>query len=720
MAQENKARCIASVLIGSAVVLSLFAFSTTSLYKRFSYAAADFRWTHCAGKIAVDDDVVIVAIDDYSISNLSEKFNYPWPWPRQFYGIVLDYFAQAEAKSVSFDLLFSLPEVARLDINSEESEKAFVKGVKDFGHTVLGENLSDAVRTGQEAPHPAALVFDHADRMPLLEYRSSERLIPSLSESAAAIGIVNFHTDEDGVCRRMPLIFNVGDSYLPQLSFAAYLLAENDRVVSYDSKRNLLLTENRHFQLDHNGFFPVYWYGEGGGISGTFPYYSFYNLFIDATRFMEGQPPTIPIAELKGKHIIICATASGLLDLKPTPFSTSNSPFPGGEIHATLLNNLLNGRNIVEFSRIQLLAITLVLMVLLAYVFISRSLVPSIALALACVALSVGVGFMAFSRYQIDIDYTFPIFAVVFTSAFSSMYKMLVEGRKKREIRSIFSRYLNDDVINLLMENPDRVDLEGTELTGTVLFTDLQGFTTFSEDKSPRTLIKVLNRYFETVTSIVLDQKGMLDKYTGDGVMAIFGAPIARAEHARSACEVILAFRELGVNDLIPSEGDKISTRIGISTGPIVVGNLGSTRRMDFTAIGDTVNLAARLEGVNKAYGTTNIMSEYTYEQVKNEYAFRELDCIRVKGKRKPIRVFTLLDRVGTLSDAALAIEKRFEEAIAVYRERRWEEAAGLFNAVLELNPEDAPAKAYIDRCLLLQNSPDLVDDQGVFTFNTK
>ncbi len=316
--------------------------------------------------------------------------------------------------------------------------------------------------------------------------------------------------------------------------------------------------------------------------------------------------------------------------------------------------------------------------------------------------------------------YLFPILLILFSSAAAAMYKTLTEGLAKKQIKNIFSRYLHEDVINLLMENPDQVDLKGTEIHGTVLFTDLQGFTTFAEDKTPQELIDVLNKYFQVITNIVLDQNGMLDKYTGDGIMAIFGAPIEREDHAKAACEVILAFRDENVNQLISSHKGNILTRIGISSGPIVVGNLGSDRRMDFTAIGDTVNLSARLEGVNKAYGTTNIMSEYTWEAVKDDYFFRELDFIRVKGKNKPIRVFTIVARPEEMTEKMLAVETAFLTAINLFRKRKWEEARNAFKDVLTLNPYDSPAKAYIDRCNLLKTNPELIDDQGVFTFKTK
>ncbi|MDA8404835.1 MAG: CHASE2 domain-containing protein [Desulfobacteraceae bacterium] len=719
MEKEKTSPLVIAFFIGFCVVFTLYLFSHTMLYKRFVYDADDFRWKYCVRKDLADKNTVIVAIDDNSIAELSSKFNYRWPWPRQFYGIVVDYLKKAGAKSVVFDMLFTQSEVGRLDVDGTASEKAFADSMVDFGSAILGENLSMEMGSENQSWVGKELVFENSGKLPVETYPSVERPIPELAKSATAIGVVNLHPDEDGVCRRMPLVYNVNGKLHPQLSMAAYLKVANDEIVRYDDEKQQLVTRKKIIQLDRRGYFRIYWYGKGGPQE-VYDYESFYSVFISATQVKSGEKPLIPLSDFKGKNVLVCATASGLMDLKVTPFSSNNAPYPGGEIHATLFDNLLNGRDIRDVPNHWVRLVTLVLMVGLSYVFITMSLWPALGFALGLTVMFVAVSFFLFKHHMIQMNYIYPVFSVFFTSAASAMYKMLTEGQKKRQIKTIFSRYLHEDVINLLMEDPDKVNLHGTELVATVLFTDLQGFTTFAEDKSPQVLIDVLNQYFETVTGIVLDQNGMLDKYTGDGIMAIFGAPLAREGHAKSACEAILAFRDRGVNDLIPSPGAKILTRIGISTGPIVVGNLGSKRRMDFTAIGDTVNLSARLEGVNKAYGTTNIMSEFTWNYVKDDYYFRELDFIRVKGKNKPIRVFTLVDRTDAMTEKGLEIETAFKNAIACYRERKWEEAIGLFNQVLALNPDDLPSNAYIERCRLLQTSPDLVDEQGVFTFKTK
>ncbi len=709
-----------ALTLAVSVVLALYLFSHSRLYKRVELASDDFRWSYCARPDLADRDTVIVAIDDYSITNLAEQFNFSWPWPRQFYGIATDYLKKAGARSVTFDLLYTQSEVGRMDVDGTTSENDFARAMAESGFVILGENLladPGSRKTGNDGLK--GLVFDQSDLLPVDVFTSVETPIPVLAESAAAVGVVNFHADGDGVCRRLPLVFSVNGTLRPQLSLAAYLVSEKDSLVGYDPKKRELVTRKKRFPLDRNGYYTIYWYGKGGP-EGAYRYESFFNVFVSATQVMNGEKPVLPLSEFKDKNVVVCATASGLMDLKATPFSATDAPYPGGEIHATLFDNLKNSRAITPVSDYMVRAVTLTLMVLLAYVYITRSIGAALALSAVLASAPFALSFYLFKYHMVQMNFIFPVLSVLFTSMASAVYKTLTEGQKKRQIKAIFSRYLHEDVIDLLMKDPERVDLEGTELVATVLFTDLQGFTTFAEDKTPRTLITVLNRYFETVTGIVLDQGGMLDKYTGDGIMAIFGAPLPKEGHAKAACETILEFRDKGVNDLISTEGTKILTRIGISSGPIVVGNLGSSRNMDFTAIGDTVNLSARLEGVNKAYGTTNIMSEFTWEFVKDDYCFRELDYIRVKGKNKPIRVFTLVDRKDAMTPETLAIEERFQAAMEAYRARDWDGAIALFRDVLALNPEDPPSEAYIERCQLLETHPELVDEQGVFTFKTK
>ena len=692
-------------------------------YDGMSNSYTDFRWTQMYELNEADKDIVVIAMDQNSIKKISEKLNFNWPWPRQFYGIILDYLKKAQADTVVFDILFAESEVGRMDISGEESEAYFADAIKRYEKVILGNMVETDFSKTRPNVSKTAITFANSDKFPIQrEYKSPiQREYKSLSVPIAKfrknskMGVVKFNTDMDGVSRRSPLLYKVNGKFYPQLAFAAYLCSTNDKVIKYDDKNELLITQKTKFKLQ-NGQFIIKWYGPA---TKPYKYFSFYDVFRSATQDMQNQKPVIPLNEFKNKKIVVFATATGLLDFKSTPFS-SMGPYPGGEIHTTLLDNLLNGKHIFEAPRSLIIFLTMFLMFSISFIFIRNSLTIALIGLFVTISTIVLTDYLVFKYFKTYFDLIYPITAVIFACFGTAMYKMFYEGAEKRQIRNMFSRYLSGDVINILMENPDKVDLKGSEYTGTVLFTDLQGFTTYAEDKTPQQLITVLNNYFQIITDIVLEFKGLLDKYTGDGIMAVFGAPVPSKDHAKSACELILTFREKKVNELISTKDGNILTRIGICSGPIVVGNLGSDKRMDYTAIGDTVNLSARLEGVNKAYGTTNMLSESTWELVKNDYFFRELDFIRVKGKNLPIKVFTLIDRIDNISNQVQRVESAFKKALEIYRERKWDDAIDCFKDVLELDPDDQPSVAFIERCNLLKKNPDLVNSDGVFTFKTK
>ena len=715
---KNWPAMVASLATAFVATLVVGLFSLSPLYHNMQNAASDAALRMVTTRGMADPDIVVVAIDDASIENFSKAYGVHWPWPREFYGLVARYLSGAGAHAVVFDMLFTEKEVSRMDVDAEASEQAFAAAIADSGKVVLG-----AVVGHSDGPEGAGvqlspgMVFENSDTLNQPQYSRYTPPIAPLAAHANA-GVVNFLSDGDGTVRRMPFFFRVGDRLYPQLAFAAYLSSTSDKVLRYDRQRGELVTMKRTFTLDSQGNHTIYWYGKGGS-GGSYRYDSFYDTLRSAVQAMEGEAPVIPPESYRGKFVVVCGTASGLTDLKSTPF-TPQAPYPGGEIQATLLDNYLNGRGLRVLSADRLVVFSFIVSLIAAVAFTSSSFVVASLTTSLLFFLPLAASYALFRYNAISADFIFPIVALGLASSGAAVYRMVTEGAAKRQIRTVFSRYLHEDVINQIMKNPDKVSLDGVECFGTVLFTDLQGFTSFAEDKTPRELIKVLNDYFQVVTDIVLDQGGMLDKYTGDGIMAVFGAPVECRDHARAACEVILAFRQERVNEMIPSKRGNILTRIGISSGPVVVGNLGSERRMDFTAIGDTVNLSARLEGVNKAYGTTNMLSEQTWEQVKEEYFFRELDRIRVKGKNKPIRVFTLVDRLEDVSARRLAIEDAFQRALGAYRLKLWDEAIERFERVLTLDPEDNPSAAYIERCQLLKHTPELVDGDGVFTFKTK
>jgi len=289
----------------------------------------------------------------------------------------------------------------------------------------------------------------------------------------------------------------------------------------------------------------------------------------------------------------------------------------------------------------------------------------------------------------------------------------------------MFSRYINEEIILQLEHNPDQIKLGGAEIDATVLYTDIYNFTTISENKTPTELVEELNKYFETLVEIVFNYSGLLDKYTGDGIMALFGAPLYRSDHASLACHAAIAHKQYRnklkqKKNLTMTEQLHLKTRTGINSGKLIAGNIGSERRMDYTAIGDTVNLAARLEGVNKIYETNIIISEFTFEHVKEEFLCRELDSLRVKGRSQPTRIFEIISSFERLENK----DKPewiilYEEALSWYRKGDWQRAGRIFEELAEDPVNDTASAVLLKRCMYLMEFPPAKWD-GILTLEVK
>jgi adenylate cyclase len=303
-----------------------------------------------------------------------------------------------------------------------------------------------------------------------------------------------------------------------------------------------------------------------------------------------------------------------------------------------------------------------------------------------------------------------------------TVYRYVTEEREKKKVRGAFQYYLTASVVNEILKDPTKLKLGGDKKVLTVMFSDIRGFTSISEKLGPEELVHLLNEYLTAMTDMVFKYDGLLDKYIGDAIMAVFGAPLDQPDHALRACRTgIGMMSELRrLRERWAAEGrPDINIGIGINTGDMVVGNMGSQMRFDYTVMGDSVNLASRLEGTNKEYGTNIIISEFTYESVKGDLFCRELDAVRVKGKELPVRIFELL---GEMKDAAQWRDFvcRFDTGLAKYRAGLWDDAIAAFQGVLELRPADLPAKLYIDRCESLKKYPPGGEWDGVFTMTKK
>jgi adenylate cyclase len=448
--------------------------------------------------------------------------------------------------------------------------------------------------------------------------------------------------------------------------------------------------------------------------------FSAFNLIQSSLALQEGRKPIYSPESFRDKIVFVGFTAPGLFDLKPTPVS---SVTPGMAIHASLAANLLRGDLRVRISSPWVLALSLVLALGMA---VTVLLVPTL-WQLALLALTYGVvlviGVILSFQKNLWVDGILPALSMGLSFAMSTAFSYATEGRQKRQIKQAFSHYMSDLLIQDLLKHPEKLRLGGEKRILTVFFSDLAGFTSMSEKLAPEEVVTLLNRYLTAMTDILLASGGIIDKYEGDAIMAFWGAPVPQEDHATRACLAALdnqarmtELREEFSRMNLPP----VFARIGINTGEMIIGNMGSSQRFDFTVIGDSVNLASRLEGAGKEYGTSIIISEDTYLQTRDAVEVRELDFLQVKGKQQPVRIYELLARKGELDPQKARGYAIFAEGLALYRKAQWEEAIRRFQQALELAPDDGPAKTFIRRCQTYKENLPAGEWDGVYRLTTK
>ncbi len=434
----------------------------------------------------------------------------------------------------------------------------------------------------------------------------------------------------------------------------------------------------------------------------------------------EGRKPALDPARFKDKTVFIGMTAAGLLDNRPSPVSPV---FPGTEILAAATDNLVN-RDFLKTCGTGS-ALALILAGLLAAGLASRLSKyawMSFGLALAASAALAGVAVAAF-RHGLLLDVAAPQLALWLGFAAASAWSYAVEGRQHRYIQGAFGHYLSPEIVRRISESPESLRLGGERREVTFYFSDIAGFTTFSEKLEPEALTKLMNTYLGEMTDTVLETGGTLDKYIGDAVMAFWGAPLPMDGHALVACKVALTNQKKLVRlreEWAKAGWPPVHNRIGLNSGPAIIGNMGSPKRFSYTAIGDNVNLASRLEGANKPYGTGIMISESTRLAAGDAIEVRELDYIKVKGKNLPIRVFELLGLKGETDPKLLAKARRFEAGLAHLRARRLDEAEAAFRAVVAEHGPDDSCELFLERCAEVRAEPPPPDWDGSFALTEK
>ncbi|MBT3273619.1 MAG: CHASE2 domain-containing protein [Spirochaetales bacterium] len=422
------------------------------------------------------------------------------------------------------------------------------------------------------------------------------------------------------------------------------------------------------------------------------------------------------------KFIFIGYTGTSTTDIGVNPFQEE---YMNVGTHASVVNTILAGRFLDHFPWWYSLLLGLIVSVPITLLLQKLKPVPLLITGAGFVVVIMAGIYLLFFFTGMYINLITPSLYVLFTFLALSVTKFVQTEQEKGFIRNAFAHYLSTDVINDLIQNPEKLNLGGEKKHLTAMFTDLRGFSTVSEQLDPHDLVSLLNQYLTEMSDVILDQRGTIDKFEGDAILAFFGAPVEYADHAERACYAAVKMKSLEVelNKRIMQNGSSpapLLTRIGVNTGDIVVGNMGTTQKMDYTMMGNAVNLAARLEGVNKQYGTWILVSEPTYNELDGGYTVRKLDRVRVVGISEPIRLYELIEKSNFTSKTTLEIVEHFDEALEQFENREWEKTLKMLTEILRIDPEDGPANLYKTRCTKYLKTPPAAKWDGVFSLTEK
>ncbi|MEE8348853.1 MAG: adenylate/guanylate cyclase domain-containing protein [Acidobacteriota bacterium] len=638
----------------------------------------DYMMSTLRGPLTASEDIVIVAIDETSLSEFDDLYQLRWPWPRSVHGELIRILNEAGARAIIFDVIFA-------GESYPEEDDLMAAAIAESRVPVILGATEDQVTD----PRFGTLI---------------QQLLPldKFTDADAKVGYATIHPDSDQVLRQARLSVNGR----PSLSLQAFYSLGGEPF-DLDS-----LPVSRYQGEDPEVFIN---YLGGARHIDTVSYYQ-------AFQYQD----YLALERLQDK-IVFVGRAMAVDDLSerrmekdsfPTPFSLVGSALmPGTEVHANGLATLLEGNFIDQTTLPQIWIVMVLLAVLISAIVIGFSsfkwkILLSIGVMLGYLV-GVSLIFVHLSYWLYSVQ---PMFVMLSVFGLNTLYQYRQGEKERAHIRKALTGYVSKQVMQEVMKHPDALELGGIQVNATVLFSDIAGYSKISEKLTPKELFTTLNEYFTRIGDVIMEQEGMINKYIGDAVMAIWNTPIAHQSHAALACQAALDMKR--VVDEMP---DEVQARIGINTGPMVAGNLGHSERMEYTVIGDAVNLASRLEGANKPFGTDIMISDSTEQEVRGEFLLRLLDRIRVIGRKAPVQVYELLARMDEPDqDEAHQMVESFSHVVRAYEAREWDEAVDLVRQHLERFPDDKVASVYLNRCSEFSADPPPADWDGVYVLKSK
>jgi len=723
----------------------------------------DLRINFFAESSRRSEDIILVLLDQASLDWAQEERGWGWPWPRTAYGEFIDYMNLGGAKAVAFDVLFSEPSIYRhprqdeiidevvtslehnqgserrsrdlisslRDLTARTDDASFAAASRNYGRVVQAALFRS--QSGSADNWPANLnppLFKPQDFGPFLtefSMNKNELLsggqfpIREVRESAGIIGSVTGIADAvDDVFRRSRLFTVFDGKAVPGLAAACLLVSGADENVYYDAAKKVMRWGDYTIPVDKEGKTLLRFRGN----LDRYIYLSLSEVLQSAEDYAAGREPFLYPEDFLDSYVIFGFFGPGLFDTFTTPI---NTVYPGMGMHVTMLDNLLMGdfiQQAPDWIALVVIAASIILVVIL--VLYSGRIAFTVAGLIIALAGLIVAGFVSFNMGW-WVPLAAPIVAILLAYLSATLYSYGTEGKEKRFIKHAFSSVVSPKLVDDLIVDPTQLKLGGERRKMTAIFTDIQRFSSISSElqdhygeDGPKVLVNLLNLYLTEMSNIVLANGGTIDKYEGDAIIAFFGAPVWMEDHAASACRSAIQMkkreRELietimnpetefykPLKNLIDSkvlrEERPLYTRLGINTGDMVVGFMGTPKKMDYTIMGNAVNLAARLEGVNKQYDTKGILiSEYTRSQIGDEFIVRPLSQVTVVGIPVPLRLYECFELSSEATPEMLEMLKLWDNAFVAWDAKKYKEAGKIFAEVHKRDPEDLAAKLYQKR----------------------
>jgi len=705
-----------AVLIALAAALLAFACWRLDIFARPEGISWDWRMRHVARPLPSSDTIVLIALDQASLDWMQKEQGLGWPWPREAYAALVDFCARAGAASLTIDVLYTEPSVY-----GPEDDAHFGRAVANFGKVglplVLGASTGGSGRRPEWAASSRITLGPDTPPAFWQQGQSATFPIPGIA-AGAALGNAYTASDSDGIYRRVLPFALLDGQPVPNLAFTAFLTVMGPATAERGPEELVLSGRDwtRRIPLDEDGRAVLRF----SGPTGSYTWYSAAAVIQSDVLLQQGEAPSIDPALLAGKHVFFGFTAPGLFDLRPSPMGGSYS---GVEMQATILDNLLSA-SFMRPAPFELTCATLLLLPLALALCLAGRCGTAAQGAIWLAACGLPPALALVCAYQGIRLPLIPLSAAALTALLgTSLHKHARKEQQKRFIEKAFKHYLAPAVVQRIVNSEGDFGLHGEERDVTVFFSDIRGFSSFSEKLPPDKLVRLLNRYFTPMTSIIRQHQGTLDKFIGDAIMAFWNAPEEVDGHSAKALRATLSMHDSldALNPELETEfGLRLAFGVGLHRGRARVGNMGTSELMDYTVIGDTVNLGSRLEGLCSHYGQRIILSgECKQACEEGTFVFQRLGKERVKGREQPVDIYTAYssEQADKITEELAASE----DALQLYEQRDFAQAEQAYARLLAAHPRNVKLYGiYVERCRRYLAAPPPEDWDGAFTHTSK